>query len=116
MQQVDNALSSQAEEADGSPHPKKPISLRLTAKERADVKEAADRAGLTLTDYIKARLFATPTRDRTQLAVIDGLHVAGVALLAMLGRPERTSDPRTEAEALVAQMRDLVEKLARGIG
>jgi enamine deaminase RidA (YjgF/YER057c/UK114 family) len=116
VQEVENALSRQAEVSGGATGQKKPISLRLTAQQRADVNAAAKQAGMTMTDYIKARIFATPTRDRTQLAVIDGLHVAGVALLAMLGRSERTSAPRTEAETLVAEMRTLVEKLARDIG
>lgn len=114
MQEVENALNGQAEAANNSKK-NKPISLRLSPEQREAVKAAADRAGMTMTDYIKARLFAMPTRDRTKLALINGLHVGGLALLAMLDRAREEAELRTKAENVVEEMRYLVEQLAADI-
>ena len=113
VQEVDNALSDRAEGASGSAANNRAISLRLTADERERVKAAAASKGVTLTVYVKARLFATPTHDRTSLAVVSSLHVAGLAMLRLLDSPEADADLRRSAEQLVAEMRATVEQIAK---
>lgn len=78
-----------------------------------DAAAAATRDGMTRTDYIKARIFGLPTPDRTQLRLVDSLHVAGIALQSMIKRPDLEPADHAEAQSLMRVMRDLVERIAK---
>lgn len=115
VQEVDKALSSRPEGSKQRADPNKPISLRLTPEERTDLEAAAARDGMTKTAYIKARIAGTGTRDRTTLAAIDGLHVAGMALRGLLDHHGNVGRLGERADILISEMRALVERLAKSL-
>jgi hypothetical protein len=115
VQEVETTLPNGTGETEGGTGTNKPISLRLTPEERASVELAASRASLTKSDYIKARLFGTATRDRTSLVLINTLHVSGMALLKAMERVDADTRVGAEALALIAEMRTLVERIGRDL-
>lgn len=109
--EVDNELSRQTEGTEGAGSG---ISLRLTPEERADLDDACHSQGMTLTKYVKARIFGLGTRDRTLLRLVNSLHVSGLALIGLLAQDTRfDGSTRAEIERLIQEMRELVESLAK---
>lgn len=72
---------------------------------------------MTMTKVIISRLEGTATRDRSDMATINSLHVAGCALRSLTNAPGGVR-PEDEAQVtkLIGDMRSLVDKLAEHIG
>jgi hypothetical protein len=61
-----------------------PVTFRTTATERAEIKAAADRAGLSPSSYIRAQALATPKMRATRKPPVDRAALA--QLLGQVGK------------------------------
>lgn len=111
---VEKGLSAQTEGTESAGSINKPISLRLTPDERAALADACQSEGMTLTNYVKARIFGLGTRDRTVLRLVNSLHVSGLALIALLAQDTRLDgSTRVEIQRLIKEMRGQIESLGK---
>lgn len=85
----------------------KPVTFWLPVPEYEDLKVQADEKQMTLSDYVRARLRGTPTRDRSDMAAIAGLHVAGRSMMELAKKRCVASDQQREASRLIDEMRRL---------
>jgi hypothetical protein len=72
---------------------------------------------MTMTKVIISRLEGTATRDRYDMATINGLHVAGCALRSFASAGGlSSSEQEAQVTNLISEMRALIDKLAERIG
>ena len=93
--------------------------VRLTPDELDAVREAAARAGLTLSDYVRRLVLGhrvVAARADTDAAVLADLNRVGVNLNQMTRRVNVTGAVPPELRAALAEVRAAVEKLAGGEG
>jgi hypothetical protein len=96
---------------------KKAVCFKPSEELRANLIVAAKQRQMTVTDFIISRLEGTATRDRSDMAAINSLHVAGCALRSLAATPgELGADQNAQVMELISEMRSLVSKLAERIG
>ncbi len=113
MAAVDNPLNGHDEFPAPATGEGKSVSFRLSEAELSAIDAAAADAGKTRSDHIKSRIFGLPTRDRTQLLLVDALHVAGIALLGLLEQVRFNDTDPGHLRAIVCDMRRLVDQIGR---
>ena len=89
--------------------------LRLSPKEKSELEDRAERAGLSLAEYLRRRALGKPVRTRVDKEATHELNRIGVNLnqlarAANAGKLEAVSD---RAEAAIEELRALIEELGQ---
>lgn len=90
------------------------VNVRLTAEEKARLKEDAELAGLSVSELVRRRYFGRPIVAHTDLVMIRELRRLG-GLLKHIHNTSGGAYSHDTAEALHA-IRDLIEHLSQGAG
>ena len=88
------------------------INVRLTAAEKARLKEDADLAGVSVSELVRRRYFGRPIIASTDAVMLKELRRLG-GLAKHLHQESRGAYSKETAAALIA-IRDYIEKLSRG--
>ena len=88
------------------------INVRLTAAEKARLKEDADAAGLSVSELVRRRYFGRPIVANADAVMLKEVRRLG-GLLKHIHSESRGAYSKETAAALIA-IRDYIEKLSRG--
>ena len=99
------------------------IGFRATEEERGKIQAAADRAGLTVSSYVRSRSLETPTTRAVrrppvataQLAQILGLLGAVGGELQRIAKGSESS-PTTEIHVALAEFRQVASAILQALG
>ena len=88
------------------------INVRLTAAEKARLKEDADLAGVSVSELVRRRYFGRPIVANADAVMLKEMRRLG-GLLKHIHSESRGAYSKETAAALIA-IRDYIEKLSRG--
>jgi hypothetical protein len=100
------------------------IGFRASAEERARIQAAAERAGLTVSSYVRSRSLKKPTTravrrppvETTQLAQLLGLLGAASGELHRIGESLTTADADSNTRAALASLREAATAIMQALG
>ena len=95
------------------------FNLRLTLAELAHVQAQATHAGIGAHEYARRRVLGhrvPPARSQIDAALLSELNRIGVNLNQLARTINRGAEVQGDAEALLAQVRDIIEQIGGGFG
>lgn len=95
------------------------FNLRLTLAELAHVQAQAAHAGIGAHEYARRRVLGhrvPPARSQIDASLLSELNRIGVNLNQLARATNRGAEVQGDAEALLAQVRDIIEQIGVGFG
>lgn len=112
MAKVQKYLTGAEEDAKKKSRNGKLVQAWLPVPEYEELKKTVAERQMNISDYVRARLRGTATRDRTDMATVVSLHVAGRALMALATSQGRSDQQQLEVAEIIAELRSLTTTLA----
>lgn len=88
------------------------VTIRLTADEEQQLRDAADCAGLSISEYLRRRVHGHRVASQTDATVIRELRRIGGLL--KLVHTESGGAYSQQTAAMLSELRDCIERIARG--